>query len=126
MKASLPDFLGSLTAVAPAVGLGAYAFVDEDKNCRGWVQFIIRSDTRIEIHRLWTLKPGKGNGAVMLRTVCDLADRHGIEIVLKPLPFGRKPYARTREQLMVWYERYGFSGTLRKMIRYPATTAPAP
>jgi len=59
--------------------------VAEDGSCNGWVQFILRSDTRLEIHRLWTLQPRKGNGSMMLRTICALADKHGIEIVLKAL-----------------------------------------
>jgi hypothetical protein len=115
IKTSLPEFLGSLALVAPWAGEGAYAFMDADKNCRGWVQLIIRSDQRVEVHRLWT--PGQNNGSMMLKTLCNLADQHGIEIILKPLPFGRKPYPRTREQLMAWYERYGFAGDARTGIR---------
>src|ERR1700722_5160183 len=102
------EFLNDLKTIAPAADGGAYAFVDADGHCRGWVQFIIRSDRVVEIHRLWTLPPGKGNGSMMLRAVCELADRHGIEIVLRSLPFGRKPYPLSREQLQVWYKRYGF------------------
>jgi GNAT superfamily N-acetyltransferase len=124
-KASLPEFIGSLSSVAPPAGEGAYAFMDAEIGCRGWVQLIIRSDRRVEVHRLWTLKPGQNNGSMMLQTICDLADRHGIEIILKPLPFGRKPYPRTREQLMAWYERYGFAGNRRKMIRQPRALAPS-
>jgi hypothetical protein len=113
------DFLDDLKLIAPRAGGGSYAFVAGDGTCRGWVQFIIRSDRLLEIHRLWTLHPGKGNGSLMLRTVCALADRHRIELVLKTLPFGRKPYPLSREQLQVWYMRHGFEPWGRKMIRRP-------
>jgi len=112
-------FLTDLTAIAPAVGQGSYAFVDAQQEVRGWVQLIFHPPGAIKIHRLWTLKPGKGNGSTMLRAVCELADRHGIEILLKPLPFGRKPYPMTREQLLAWYAKHGFEGNHRKMVRKP-------
>jgi hypothetical protein len=48
-----------------------------------------------------------------------LADEHGVELVLKTLPFGRKPYPLLPEHLKSWYERYGFTGTSKKMIRLP-------
>jgi GNAT superfamily N-acetyltransferase len=113
------EFINDLKIIAPAVGEGSYAFVAPDGSCRGWVQFIIRSDRAVEIHRLWTLQPGKGNGSIMLRAVCDLADRHGIEMVLRTLPFGRKPYPLSREQLQLWYQRHGFEVWGRKMVRRP-------
>ena len=121
MKASLQEFLDGLASVAPPAGQGAYAFMDAEVGCRGWVQLIIRSERQVEVHRLWTLKPGQGNGSIMLKTLCQLADRHGIEIVLKPLPFGRKPYPRSRDQLKDWYERHGFAWVRRRMVRRPAT-----
>ena len=120
------EFLNDLKTIAPAAGEGSYAFVAADGTCRGWVQFIIRSDRCVEIHRLWTLQPGKGNGSIMLRAVCELADRHDIELVLKTLPFGRKPYPLSREQLLVWYKRHGFEAWGRKMIRRPRATALIP
>ena len=117
------EFLNDLKLIAPAAGEGAYAFVTADGYCRGWVQFIIRSDRLLEIHRLWTLQSGKGNGSIMLRALCDLADRHHVEMVLKTLPFGRKPYPLSREQLQVWYKRHGFEALGRKMIRRPRIAA---
>lgn len=114
-------FLTDLIATAPAAGGGCYAFLDEAQKVRGWVQLIIRGAKKVEIHRLWTLQPGRGNGSFMLKAVCDIADRHGVEIVLKALPFGRKPYPMKGEQLASWYEKYGFVGTRRRMVRKPAT-----
>jgi GNAT superfamily N-acetyltransferase len=112
-------FLSDLAATAPPVGEGCYGLPDGRGGCRGWVQFIIQSNRTIQIHRLWTLRPGQGNGSALLRAVCAAADRHGVEITLKVLPFGRKPYPASREQLVRWYERHGFVGTHRKMVRQP-------
>ena len=111
------NFLADLSAVAPPAGQGAYAFPGADGHCRGWVQFIVESGRQVIIHRLWTLHPGKGNGKHILRTVCELADRHEVELILKTLPFGRKPYPLQKDHLMDWYQRYGFVGTHKKMIR---------
>ena len=54
-----------------------------------------------------------------LRTLCDLADQHGVELQLKALPIGRKPHPMTREQLKTWYERHGFQGPGWKLMRKP-------
>jgi hypothetical protein len=119
------EFFDDLKTIAPAAGEGAYAFVAPNGNCRGWVQIIIRAERTIEIHRLWTLQPGRGNGSMMLRILCALADRHEIEMSLKTLPFGRKPYPLSREQLQVWYRRHGFEALGRKMIRRPRAASSA-
>ena len=122
IQASVPDFMMDLSARAPAVGQGCFAFPDGQGKSRGFVQLIADSGNRITIHRVWTLEPGAGNGTVMLRALCDLADRHGVEMRLRPLPFGRKPYPFDRDQLIGWYQRYGFHGNRRKMIRPPGST----
>jgi len=114
-------FLADLQTIAPAVGLGDYAFPNEVGGPRGWVQFIIESDRRLTIHRLWTLDPGKGHGSTMLRAVCSLADKHAVELSLKPLPFGKKPYYLRRQSLAEWYARHGFAWTQKKMVRVPAS-----
>src|SRR5580692_9509635 len=80
---NVDDFLRELIAVAPPVGRGDYVFPDGQGGSRGFVQFIIRSDQRVIIHRLWTHQAGAGNGGYILRTLCDLADRHGVELMLK-------------------------------------------
>lgn len=116
-------FLAALADVAPKAGAGTHAFVDAAGGCRGWVQFIQSDDATVVIHRLWTLQPCNGNGTAMLCAICDLADRHDVEIALKVLPFGRKPYPLTRDQLLAWYQRHGFEGTRRKMTRKPRTPA---
>ena len=57
---------------------------------------------------------------MMLRVLCDLADRHGVEITLKVLPFGPKPYPLSRAQLAEWYHRHGFEGKRWNLTRRPA------
>jgi hypothetical protein len=116
---NVANFLHALARIAPPAGEGSYAFLDEAGQTRGWVQFIIESDRAVKIHRLWTLRPNDGNGSIMLKKICELADQNGVEIFLKVLPFGRKPYPRSRDQLRQWYERHGFVGTRKKMIRVP-------
>lgn len=119
------SFVEHLGAVAPPAGEGAFAFVDGQGACRGWVQLVWSGERRCTLHRLWTLAPGAGNGTIMLETLCRLADRHGVEIALRPLPFGRKPFRLGRDQLMTWYARHGFEGNRRKMIRRPKGLIPA-
>jgi hypothetical protein len=115
-------FLAAMEAVAPQAGLGAYGFRNPDGGCYGFVQFIVNSPQCVTIHRLWTLQRGQGNGAAVLRRVCDLADYYGVELTLKTLPFGRKPHPMSRDQLLAWYERHGFKGNQRKLKRTPQNT----
>jgi len=113
------DFLHALAKIAPPAGEACYAFRNADGSCRGWVQFNLESPTALLLHRIWTLDTGKGNGKLMLETICQLADVHQVELVAKPLPFGPKPFYLSREQLRQWYERYGFVGPVSKMVRAP-------
>ena len=122
--AGVSRFFAELAIIAPAAGQGCHAFIDADGNSRGFVQFIIESPHRVTVHRLWTLRPGVGGGSLMLRELCRLADRHGMELELRPLPFGRKPHPLNREELRGWYRRHGFEGTGRKMLRKPSPQLP--
>jgi hypothetical protein len=116
---NVATFLAALRTIAPAAGRGAYAFSGPESQNLGFVQFIVRSSRVVEIHRLWTREPGRGNGKVMLRCLCELADAHHVEIRLKVLPIGRKPYPLSREQLRDWYRRHGFEGDGWKLSRRP-------
>jgi hypothetical protein len=120
---NVATFLAALQMIAPAVGRGSYAFNKSVGGCHGYVQFIPRSSRTIEIHRLWTHDPGRGNGTLMLKWLCELADQHRVEIKLKVLPIGRKPYPMSREQLRDWYRRHGFEGEAWKLSRKPAKAA---
>jgi hypothetical protein len=122
---NVANFIADLKTLAPSAGRGSYVFPNADGQSRGFVQFIIESDRKLVIHRIWTPEPGKGNGAAMLRALCDLADRHGVQLALKVIPIGRKPFPMSREQLKQWYERFGFTGPRWKMSRPPITPAKA-
>jgi GNAT superfamily N-acetyltransferase len=119
MEAFFQDF----HAMATPVGRGDYAFRLPGGEVLGFIQIIPARGKRIQIHRFWTRHQGKGHGRTMLRWLCDLADRHGVELQLKALPIGRKPYPLSRDQLCQWYQRYGFEGTRRKLIRKPISPA---
>ncbi|MGD0464568.1 MAG: hypothetical protein ABSB74_18940 [Tepidisphaeraceae bacterium] len=119
---NLADFLGEFAAIAQPVGEGCFAFAKPGGGCHGFVQFIISCERMIQIHRLWTPEPGKGNGSIIVRTLCELADRHGVELKLKVIPIGRKPYPLSRQQLKAWYQRHGFEGPRWMLQRKPATS----
>jgi RimJ/RimL family protein N-acetyltransferase len=121
---NVAEFLAALAKIAPSPGRGDYVFPRPAGGSHGFVQFLAHSHRELVIHRLFARHPGEGGGSIMLRALCDLADRHGVELTLKALPFGGKPYPKSREQLVAWYQRYGFVGTHKKMTRKP--TAPHP
>jgi hypothetical protein len=112
-------FLQDLQTLAPAAGRGTYAFNKPGGEYHGYVQFIIDSPAQVTIHRIWSDEPGQGSGNFMMRTLCELADRHGVAMKLKVLPIGRKPYPMNRDELFDWYQRFGFEGQHKKMIRIP-------
>ena len=116
---NVADFLNELSTLAIPAGRGDFTFTTPDGHHDGTVQFIINSPLAITIHRIWSAKPGNGAGSRMMRTLANLADRHGVEIRLKVVPIGRKPYPFSRDQLFAWYQRHGFSGNLKKMVRFP-------
>jgi hypothetical protein len=117
-------FLSAMATVASPIGPESFAFKGADGARHGVVQFTIRSHGQLAVHRIWTDQPGRRDGSAMLKKICRLADEHGVEITLKVLPFGRKPYPLSVEQLIKWYQRYGFEGTAKKMVRKP-TNGPA-
>ena len=121
---NVANFFAAVKTIAVDVGQGSYAFTKPGGGCLGFAQFIIESDRKLTFHRLWTREPGNGNGAMMLRALCDLADRYGVELALKVIPIGRKPYPMSREELKVWYQRYGFEGAHWKLIRKPGSQTP--
>lgn len=121
----MAQFKRDLCVLAPQAGRGDYVFRNPSGERLGFAQLTFPYSDAATLHRLWVDRPGSGNGTVILRALCALADRHGIGIVIKPLPFGQKPYPLSREQLMVWYARFGFEGTRRKMTRKPRQTQSA-
>jgi len=114
-----PEFLAALQQIAPIAGRLTYRFDSTCGEIRGFVQFSHFEPSVVTVHRLWTPSPGHGNGSIMLRRLCELADRFGMGIMLKALPFGKKPYPMSREQLADWYRRHGFEGTHKRLLRTP-------
>jgi GNAT superfamily N-acetyltransferase len=113
------NFIADLVGIAPLAGAGTYAFSNAHGERVGFLQLISESHAEVIIHRIWTLHPRRGHGSGILKDVCDLADRHGITLKLKALPFGATPYPLTQVQLLDWYTRHGFESRRRKMIRPP-------
>jgi len=112
-------FLSALATIASRVNAATFAFDNPDGSRRGFVQFLAGPDDSLKIHRLWVLQPGIGHGSQILALICDLADQHDVEIVLKTTPFGDKPYPMCRESLAAWYRRHGFEGPRWKLVRKP-------
>jgi len=119
------EFMEALKSVARPAGQGYFAFSNAQGKCSGFVQFIPVSDRRLTIHRVWALRPLQGDGRRILRTLCELADRHGVELALKALPFGRKPFPISRPELKQWYQSLGFVGEKWKLLRLPLSPASA-
>jgi hypothetical protein len=63
---------------------------------------------------------------MMLGKLCELADEHAVELRLKTLPFGRKPFPLSAQQLSAWYARHGFAAERRKMTRTPKSVLQVP
>jgi hypothetical protein len=116
---NVADFFADFASIAKPAGDGCFSITNPLGGCHGFVQFIISSERMIQIHRLWTLEPGKGNGSIMVRAVCELADRHGVELKLKVIPIGRKPHPLSREQLKAWYQKHAFEGPGWILLRKP-------
>jgi hypothetical protein len=116
---NVEGFLQELMAIAPSAGGGHYGFKKPDGHTRGFVQ-LIPSQTGVQIHRIWACEPRSGDGSLMMRALCGLADQHRVEIKLKVIPIGRKPFPMSREQLKDWYATFGFAGERWVMIRKPA------
>jgi hypothetical protein len=110
--------LDDLAMVARTIGPITHEFADDNRQPTGYVQ-LHRKGASITIHRIWALRPHHGFGSQMLRQLCSLADRHGVELRLKVAPLGAKPYPLSSDQLRGWYQRHGFHGT-NKLIRQPA------
>ena len=113
------EYLSALGGISVRVNAATFAFNNPDGSRRGFVQFLAGPKNELRLHRLWVLRTGLGHGTSILRSLCELADLHGMEIFLKATPFGEKPYPMPREALAAWYRRHGFEGTKKWMGRKP-------
>lgn len=75
----------------------------------------------VYIYHLGAFKTNDGNGSVMLKELCDQADRFNVCLKVSPnvMPNGKEPSIET-EQLVNWYKRYGFEGNFG-LLRNPQT-----
>ena len=62
-------------------------------------------DDEVEVHRISAGAPGKGAGTRALLSVLDGADREGIDLRLRPVPFRG---LCSEPDLRRWYARMGF------------------
>jgi hypothetical protein len=115
-------FLTDVKAIARQTGPTTYAFPGDGTagEASGFVQLYRPSRGQVLIFRIWSTHPGNGCGSRMLQALCDLADERLVELVLRPLPFGARPHPMSAEQLRAWYDRMGFVGSMKKMVRKPA------
>jgi hypothetical protein len=111
-------FFADLSVITRQTGSITHGFCDDAQAVLGYVQLHRRGSTVI-LHRIWAVRPGIGHGSKMLRSLCELADRHDVQLQLKVAPLGAKPYPLSADQLKDWYHRHGFRGT-KKLIRNPA------
>jgi hypothetical protein len=118
-------FLEDLLRVAVQASPTTYAFSGENGAPCGYVQLYRPCKDRVLVHRLWAVTRGSGAGSQILRILCELADLHGVEIVLRPLPFGAEPFPMSAGQLRDWYHRHGFIGPGKNMLRKPGQAYPA-
>ena len=112
-------FMEDLRRVAAQASPTTFSFAGENGIPCGYVQLYRPCSGRLLMHRLWTVTRGVGAGSRILQTLCDLADLHGVEIVLRPLPFGAEPFPLSAGQLRDWYHRHGFAGSDKNMLRNP-------
>ena len=111
-------FLEELSSIAPSEERGHFRFKDSAGTTLGFAQLHC-FERQVRIHRLWACKPGSGAGSNMMRTLCELADRYHVELRLKVVPIGRKPFPMSRPQLRDWYQGFGFAGSGWTLIRRP-------
>ena len=115
-------FLADVKSVARQTGPTTYAFPGDGtagEPC-GFVQLYRPARGQVLVFRIWSTHPGNGCGSRMLQTLCDLADEHVVELILRPLPFGPRPRPMSAEALRAWYDRMGFVGSMKRMVRKPA------
>ena len=120
---SVEAFLDDLLLMATEASPTTYAFLDENGKPSGYVQLYRPRPGRLLVHRIWAVSPGSGAGSRMMRALCELADHHGAEIALRPLPFGPKPFPMSAEELHQWYHGHGFTGPIKSMLRKPNVPA---
>jgi hypothetical protein len=76
----------------------------------------------IYLQLIHSAEKGKGHGSMALRTLCMLADKHRVAMVLAPVKVGDEGLGA--RELRKWYGRHGFKATGDVKMRREPNTPP--
>ena len=109
---------GSLTEIYPLV------FQDSQGESIGMVALAALPDKNagVYIYHLSAFITQQGNGSKILKELCEKADELGVDLNVSAIfsPNGKDP-KMAADQLIKWYERFGFSGNAG-LSRKPANS----
>ena len=74
------------------------------------VMYVRPFDGKILISDIMSVEPGTGGGREALKYLTDLADKHGVKLMLTAKEYGTRKTLNTKA-LRDWYARYGFVKT---------------
>ena len=82
----------------------------------------VMDDASVVIQSLRAGRSRQGAGSAALRLICQVADTHGVTLVLDAIPFVTEavPVAMSPAELAGWYGRFGFVPTGSTGMRRPA------
>ena len=94
---------------------------------------VAENDGRLRLKGIQSLKPGTGAGNTALRSLTDIADKHGVTMELTASPYGDEATRLGKDDLVKWYGQHGFvpepghDPALGYMVREPkSASTPAP
>jgi len=107
------------------------AFLSHQELARDGVNYVLRENgskacltaagDSIEVTTIWTdpSQRRQGHASKLLKRICELADKVGVELSLRAEPKDSK-IDLNQGQLVAWYGRCGFAGAWNKMSRPPS------
>jgi hypothetical protein len=81
-------------------------------------------DGRLHIGSLRSFVPKQGSGTETMKKLIEIADKHGIELELDPVPLAT-PVKIPKMKLTKWYRSFGFKFKDGLMVRKVGATGPA-
>jgi len=79
------------------------------------------SDSAVEVFSIFSFIHNKGHGTKLMQTVCDIADKHNIKLLVMPCP--TIPGGKNKEELIIWNKTFGYvtcgAGYEKYMVRLP-------
>ena len=117
----------------PGAGTNPKEYASMGKDGPNATFTVAENDGRLRLKGIQTLKPGTGAGNSALRSITDIADKHGVTMELTASPYGDEATRLGKDNLVKWYGQHGFvpePGTdpaLGYMVREPqgATSEPS-